>query len=326
MCSAKTQLNKFIVPLVTLVVIAISSQLNAQVFFNGAGGDNEEAMKKQFVESLKKKKAAAENRIQSRIADMDRACDLSESQQKKLSIASKGAVNAAMEKAKKSMEQQAKSMGFDIDFDELESEDEEEAEEEEDGNPNAAGAAFAIQAVMVDSFNGGGNTNVEDHKIWKSAIKKVLDEEQTKKWDEWLEQRNAYQRRVAVENFVAKVDRKLLLSPEQREELAKYVDEKHGKKLLKKATSNDGNNLGMNIIVNGMMGGVNQADPEEADEQLKSILTESQLEEWQQSIQGQLSGGGGFGGGINVIGNALNGINIVEEFEMEEMDEEDDDN
>lgn len=321
MCGVKSRLAGITIPLLSLVLLVTSSQLQAQVFFAGPGGNNEEAMKKQFIDSLEKKKVSAENRIRSRIADMDRACDLTEAQQKKLSIASKGAVKASIDKAKKSMEEQAKAMGFEIDFDEVETEDPKEDEEELDNNNAAGGAAIMVQAIGLAGPGRVGDSNVENNKIWKSAVKKVLDEDQTKKWDEWLEKRNAYQRRVAVEQFVAKADRKLLLSPQQREELAKYVDEKHGKKLLRRATSNNRNDMGMNFIINGQLGGQNAAADDEADAQLKEILSESQLQEWQDSMEGQLSGMGmGMGGNINVIGNAINGINIVEELNVEELD------
>lgn len=315
MCGVISRLAGIKIPLFVLALLAMNSQLEAQVIFAGPGGNDNDAMKKQFVDSLAQKKLSAENRIQSRIADIDRACDLTEMQEKKLAIASKGAINAFLEKEKKSIEQQAKAMGIDLDFDELDTEEPEEDEEDNDNNA-AGGAAMMVRAFALGGPFGNGNTNVENSKIWKTAIKKVLSEDQSKKWDEWQEQRDAYQRRVAVEQFVAKVDRKLLLSPEQREELAKYVDEKHGKKLHEQATSGNQNGLGMNVVINGRFGGPNAADNEEADEMLKEILTESQLQEWQESFERELSGRGG---NFNFIGNAVNGINIVEELNVGEL-------
>ncbi len=316
MLTSRSQWARVAAPLFILFVLASSSPLQAQFF--GDGGDQEEMMRKQFRESLKQQKVALENWIISRIADIDRACELSDSQKQKLSIASKGAVKASMPDAKKNIAQEAKDMGFEFDPDEA------PEEENEDENENENEAAMMAQEFFFDGMMGGQTIQVEKNKVWKSAVKKVLNEEQTTKWKDWVEQRGVYQRRVAVENFIAKVDRKLLLAPEQRDELLKYVNESYGKELYEQQSQTD-SSYGIMVISNGGSAALN-----DADEALKKILSESQLTEWMQSFEGQLSNmgdGGGAFGAFNMIGNAAGGmvLDVMSEDVEEEDDEDNDD-
>ncbi len=301
-------------PIFILFVLALSSPLQAQF---GAGGEGE-MMRKQFQDSLKQQKVAFENRIVSRIADIDRACELSDSQKKKLSIASKGAVKASMTEAKKNIAQQAQNMGFEFDPD--------EAPEEEKEDEDIPQAGMMELGFIVGEMMGSQTVQVDKNKVWTSAVKKVLTEEQTNKWNEWSEQRAVYQRRVAVKNFIAKVDRKLLLAPEQRDELIKYVDESYGKELYEQSQTDSP--YGMDMFFDGGMGMQGGAAPDDADEALKKILSESQLTEWMNSFEGQLSnlgnGGGGAFGAFNMIGGPAGGI-VVDAVEAVE-EEGDDDN
>lgn len=306
-------------PLIAVLTLTTCSQLHAQIFMDGGGEDMQEQMQKQLLKSIELQKTAAENRIQSRIADMDRACQLTDKQKQKLAIATKGAVKAHLNQAKKNMVEYAKQMGIEFDPD-AEPEEKEADENNEEENMQAMMAQEIFLGSMFD--NGTNSNDVENGKVWQSAVKKVLDEEQTQKWEAWLAQRHLFQRRVAVEQFIARADRKLLLSPEQRDELTKYLDEKHGEQLQQQAAANDANQFGMNVFFGGaMMGGdVQQA---EADEALKKILSESQLMEWQRNFEPQLSGmaGGGFGG-FNAIGGALAmpALEVGGEIEEEEDD------
>lgn len=288
-------------PMLVVLVMATGSQLQAQ-FFGDANGQD---MQKQLQASLELQKKAAENRIESRISDIDRACQLSDAQKQKLSIAAKGAVKAHMRDVNKSMIDYAKEMGIEFDPD-AEPEDN-DGEDEVDDEQAQMQAMMAQEIFFASMFNGGNNSgDAENNKVWKSAVKKVLDEGQSKKWKEWLDERNQFQRRVAVEQFIAKADRKLLLSPEQRTQLTAYIDEKHGKKLCDEAIANDGNQFGMNVWLGGGMVAGND-DDSEVDEELKKILSESQLDEWQKSFAPQFGGmgaGGGFGA-FNVIGGAM---------------------
>lgn len=324
---SRVLLTRIAAPLLMLVILASSSPLHAQFF---GGGDQEEMMKKQFSESLKQQKVALENRIKTRIADIDRACQLSDSQKQKLSIASKGAVKSSMDQAKKTITQQAKDMGFDFDPDEEPEEKEDEAEEDRD--ENVQGAMMA-QAFFFDGMMGQSTSQVEDNKVWQSAISKVLNEEQSAKWKNWVEQRAVFQRQIAVASFIAKADRKLLLAPEQRDELTKYVDENYGEELYSQAQID--NPYGSNMFfAGGMMGMQGGSAIEDADEALKKILTETQLSEWMQSFEGMLSNmegaaGGGFGFGFGAGGGGGGGIvgggNLVEVEEDEEDKEDEED-
>ena len=224
--------------------------------------------------------------------------------------------------ATKQIVETSKQMGFEFDPDE-----EPKEEKEDDDAPNQMG----MMAMPFFGGMGAGNPNdVEKNKVWKSAIKKVLTEEQAAKWNAWVKDREAFLQRVAVNGFIAKVDRKLLLSPEQREKLTAHVDSKHGKKLAKQAADQDANQFGMNVFFAGAMAaqfGGNE-DNEKEEDPVQSILNESQYEQWKEAFVpqlDQLAGANGAFGAMNILAPAFAVGEPVDETEEDE-DNEDDDN
>lgn len=300
-CNMQKVAMRLAVGLVGIVLVAqFTSSVDAQQFALQvqANGDQKEMMQQQFHDSLEQHKLAAENRIASRISDLNRACELSEQQVKKLEVASKGAIKANMKVATEKLVAFSKQIGFEFDPNaEPKEEDEEEADED---NLPVRQMAFAMPFM---GNNGAGNPDeVEENKVWKSAIKKVLTPEQSEKWTAWVKDRKAFQRQVAVHEFIAKADRKLLLSPEQRESLAEHVDSEYGKKLAEAAAQRDANQFGANVFIGGM---INQAmgrgdnGTEETEDPVKAILSESQFRQWNQSfaptleqLQGAVNGMG----------------------------------
>ncbi len=319
----------------------LAAESPAQQFMIQGGGNDKDAIAKQFKEQLASKKVAAANRLACRIADISRACNLSEMQIKKLEIAAKGAVKATMRKAQAGLVQQAKMMGVEFDPDEdTDEEAVEEAEDENDGNaPNMA--ANVMRAVIIDGAGSNRGQPAEKQKIWTSSVKKVLSDEQSIQWKQWQADRKAYQMEMAVGSFVAKADRRLLLSGEQREKLAAHLSEKHGELLRKRASRREsGQMAGMPIfVVNAMNNGGNdnEAEDDEVDTRIGEILSEAQLELWKKEFApkltsnpgGNMMGGGAFNVGpinLNVNGAAI-GINgAVDVFEMQDnVDENEDD-
>lgn len=303
MFTSRAPISRVTVPLFVVLVLASSSQLHAQFVPDG----NTQNFSKQLKTAVEAQKKAAENRMDSRIADIDRACQLSESQKQKLSVAAKGAVKEHIRKMNRLMVNRAKELGVEFDAN-ADTDAEPENNEEGEGNVQQNDwEAMMIQEIVFMTMLKGGSAGTENSKVWKSAVEKVLDEEQTKKWDDWQKERTAFQRRVAVEQFVAKADRKLLLSPEQRTQLTAYVDGQHGKKLCDEAIANDVNQFGMNVWMGAAMGGGEQPDTAEADEALKKILSDSQLQEWQKTFAPQFGGMGGGGdfGAFDLIGGAM---------------------
>lgn len=306
--------------------LAVAQQANAQqVWINGNGGGNaNDAMRKQFMDALEKNKLAAENRIASRIADIDRACQLSDEQKRKLQIASKGAVKSSMTKAKKQMMETAKQMG--INFDPDKPEEPKEAEEEGEDDEEGLVERRANFAIFPGMFGSQDANDIENEKLWKSALQKTLTKEQNDKLTQWQDQRKKYQRQVAVGNFVAKVDRELLLSPEQREKLTSAVDEKYGENLLKNALANNSQQLGRFVFAANVAVAGGEAPEEEKDDLVSGILTPSQTQQWQEKFAQELKQAAQFR--VGAAGNVIRAINIAAPMivEEEEVDDEDDDN
>ena len=314
-----------------IAALAFSNQGVAQQFMFQADGGDKDALAKQFTEQLAAQSAAASLRLSSRIADINRACDLSESQLKKLEIAAKGAVKASMKEAKSKMVEQAKMMGvdFDPDADDQDADDQEaddqEAEEAEEGAP-AVMAANVIRRVVINGRPANPNNSAEDQKLWKSSVKKVLNDEQAKQWEKWLEDREAYQTQIAVGSFVAQADRRLLLSGEQRERLAAHLGQKHGELFRKRAARQGGQFAALPVFIgNRMNNAADNEDNDEVDPVVEKILGKNQLKLWMKEFAPKLIDNGGavrVGGAFNFNVNGA-ALNIVERVEVQEADEED---
>ena len=231
-----------------------------------------EMMARQFRSMLGSAKASAKTRLQVRIDDINRACELSEAQVKKLGIASKGAVIAMTDQMKKVYVEQAARVGFKFDPD---------AEPEAAAADGNADVLQPINFAVPVSQNNPLGSEIEKERIWVNTLKKVLSEEQSKKWNAWQESRVAFEREAAVRNFVVSADRALLLSPKQREALIQYVDTNYGEKL----------GIQSGLMFGPFVGGFGARNPvgeTEPDHELASVLSESQLESWTQTFQVRL--------------------------------------
>lgn len=71
-------------------------------------------MYKNFMNQIHSKKSAAQQAIATHLEAIDRAVTLTESQQKKLSLAAKGAVKSHMAKESQTIVKMAKQSGFDF--------------------------------------------------------------------------------------------------------------------------------------------------------------------------------------------------------------------
>ena len=236
---------------------------------------HKEMMARQFRASLDSAKTSARRRLQTRIDDLNRACNLSEAQTKKLGVASKGAVIAMTDQMEKTYVKYAENMGFEFD---------------PDAKPEPAvadgGGKWRPNLPMAVSQGDPWASEIEKERIWVNSVKKVLSDEQSKKWKAWQESRVAFMREAAVRNFVVSADRSLLLSPEQREALIKYVDTNYGEKLGKQSDQMFGP-----FPVGGFAAPGNPVSDtdSESEHELASILSESQLESWTQTFQLRLN-------------------------------------
>ena len=259
---------------VVLLWSFVLSDVQAQQFMI-QGNDQNAAMQQQFKMQIEAKRNGAVSRLQTRIADIHRAAELTEEQLKKLEIAAKGAVKAYMKKATKVIVDQAKAMGFEFDPDAEPKEDDENA----DDQPADLLGAPVMAMNWMGQFPGSVSTTVEKEKRWTTSVEKVLSEEQSEKFEKLVAERIAFRRQSAVNHFISRVDQKLLLSAKQRKELGSMIDEKYGSELARKIEQP--NNMFF------AFGGVPQPDVDTTE--VDGILSESQIELWKTGFSGELA-------------------------------------
>ena len=258
-----------LLPIVTLMTVLCLSQA-----LQGQQDKRIAAAKKRVTNYLNQMKSSSENRLAVVLEDIDRICQLDESQTKKLRFAAKGAVSKYVAKLEKQQNDMYRRQ-FGDKWDEDENEEETDKPEENRFQP-ARGAVMFERVAWVGRQQ---NYAVENEKIWKDNIKKVLSEEQTKKYDEALKERNEFRRNAAVNTFIAQIDRQLLLTKSQRELITKLIDQKYGEKIAAQ-------NAQMGLVVFGGRGRNNQKSP--IDHKLLTGFTKNQLETWKTVVEPKL--------------------------------------
>ena len=324
-------MNLFTRFLIASLAVGCAHSAAAQQVFFGDGArpaDQNAAQKKAF-----------ERELSFLIGDMQRTCKLSEAQVKKLQIASKGAVASAMEKFEKQQKQVRQRMrqagvnlpGLNIDEEDEADDEEDEADDEEDEADDGAeeseddeGQDEAIQgalpqavAVNIANMLGVPGNNVSGGSVtkeprWVKSVEKVVTKEQRETYVAKVKERAAFARKAAVAAFIARVDVKLLLSPDQRQKLTALVDDDFGKLMGERISQRSGQRIFF------MGGGERQTAPI-AHEELKPLFSEAQFAEWKQTFENELNQlkpqRGGFGGGFgNVI---IRGAPAVQEIRIE---------
>lgn len=264
---------------VAILVFCMSADLSAQrIIAQGAASPKrDKLLYEQYTKQLKQKKKAAENRIAMRLADIDSACQLTDAQQKKLIVASKGAVKSFMTKATAETKKAARQIGF-----KFEPDNPPKVPEEDDDDKNLAIGQIFIEREVA---NDASVLKVENEKIWRMTIKKILNEDQKKRLQPWTEERAIARQKAAVGNFIARVDLKLLLSPEQREKLTEWIDKKYGERLA--ANIDNGTHLEVRGFVQ-----LNQNQdfpPAVLNKTVAKILSRPQRDVWSMTFQKELN-------------------------------------
>ena len=311
-------MNLFTRFLIASLAVGCAHSAAAQQVFFGDGArpaDQNAAQKKAF-----------ERELSFLIGDMQRTCKLSEAQVKKLQIASKGAVASAMEKFEKQQKQVRQRMrqagvnlpGLNIDEEDEADDGAEESEDDEGQDEAIQGALPQAVAVNIANMLGVPGNNVSGGSVtkeprWVKSVEKVVTKEQRETYVAKVKERAAFARKAAVAAFIARVDVKLLLSPDQRQKLTALVDDDFGKLMGERISQRSG---GQRIFFMG--GGERQTAPI-AHEELKPLFSEAQFAEWKQTFENELNQfkpqRGGFGGGFgNVI---IRGAPAVQEIRIE---------
>ena len=254
------------------VGVVVPSLAHGQIFIE-QGEDVGAKMKQE----LEEQKNIAERRMQLIVREMERASDLSEHQVKQLRVAIKGTVNKFLNAKAEERRKQWEALGI------APPEDDDEGDDTDaDSDPNTT------NQIMIGAFGQSYDSypRVEESKVWLNTVNKVLTEEQLDLYERAVAQRNSASRHSAVDRFIANADRKLVLSPNQRNQLFELVDEHFGEKLARSELK------GMDMMEVNMFMGLGERHnvkmPIDRD-LVEKILDEVQMEEWKHSFELQLN-------------------------------------
>ena len=244
-----------------------------QIIIRTAGKNAELETYNQINGILEGERDAARNRIQSKLLDIDRACELSPKQKTRLKVAGKGAIVSYSDSVTKILERSAKARGFEF----------------KKGKPPKANpdAEDMERFRLVDLDGKIDKLAVETESIWVATVEKTLTETQAEKLKAWTMARQKMIRQAAVDHLIAKVDLKMFLSREQSQKLKAYVDQKYGPQLAQQMKTPPKRNRG--FVPEAVQVGLPQGKRNvTVDESLKEILSDSQLEIWKTGFHDDL--------------------------------------
>ena len=204
-------------------------------------------MKKREVEA---RKPRAEQ-MQRRIEELEEIVGLEDGQQKKLEIASKGAVEKSLEPWREQMDNYIRQY--------LER------------SPNNVDAMLA--SIGNVNFGHTPEQQAAEQNVWLATIGRVLNKQQMATYQQTVDERNKYLHGAVSSLLIADLDRNLRLTAEQREKLAGLLRPVIEENLtLLGRWSNDGNLPVYQLPT--LLGGVEE-------KALKKVLSEKQIEGWQ---------------------------------------------
>lgn len=240
---------------------------------------NQTQMYHQFMSILEQLKQRSANRIEAQIDDIDTACSLTDSQRKKLDVAAKGALESYSKKIVAQLKKTANNGMVPIQFDPGNPPDVPEEESDDDSADEKQDARVIIGgriATMSASVDG----SIEQENVWTSAVAKTLTFEQMEQLNQWQTQRQQRTRKSAVARYVANVDRKLFLSPEQMKRMTLWIDDNLGEQLT---VQMDRDQQVRAVLIAGNRPEGNSKPKIEAE--LQGLLSTAQQEIWRAEFQ-----------------------------------------
>ncbi len=218
-----------------VVYVFVAMLISVSLCQNATGQDmllqmdgNERQMYKQFMDLYDQQKQRATFRIKACLADIENACELTDAQQKKLSVAAKGAIEAQAKKIVSQLKKAAPGAQFKFDPDNPPELVEDESEDEK---PMQGGRLRVVSAQSDGS--------VDTTKTWVSAIEKTLTDEQIESLNRWIEKRNQRIRQSVVAQYVVMADARLFLTEQQFTRFTETIDKTIGNNLVAQVSSNN---------------------------------------------------------------------------------------
>ncbi len=211
--------------------------------------------------------------------EIDRVCDLSEVQKKKLKLATKGAIAGALKawkvEVRKFQKQYGQIVGAVVvraggvpNNDEDEDTDDKEADEEDEDELKLDQRTQS----MLQTY--GISVSVPSQSLWRKSLRSVLTDDQEKKLETARAERRRFRRNFNVRQQIETLDRRLRFSPKQREQLMLIVDQVMGDWLEQE-------------VPQGRMSVVYGDVPELLETHIEPVLSEKQLEMFREDRQDQ---------------------------------------
>lgn len=257
-----------------MVILAMQASVaEGQVFI-----EQGESLGAKMRQELEEQKTIAERRMRLVVNEMERTCGLSDQQVNQLRVAIKGTVVKFLNAKTEERIKQWQALGLQVDEDA-------EGEIEE---ANTGESAITNNRIMIGAFGQSYDSypRVDEFQVWKNTVAKVLTADQQNRYAKIVEERNAASQQSAVERFMSNADRKLVLSPDQREQLTTLINEHFGEKLARSESR------GLDMMEINMFMGLGERHnvkmPIER-ELVSEILDEDQMEEWKYCFELQLN-------------------------------------
>ncbi|MFK7818351.1 MAG: S1C family serine protease, partial [Planctomycetaceae bacterium] len=192
-------------------------------------------------------------RLNLRIQELKKVCQLSDSQVRRLELAAKGAVKASLrdfeDKAKKFhaqmmgdvvlVEEGMGQMALEV----VEQAPGAEPSEAQEASPESQQPAktpkvdkeiTAFHAELKNMFGpmsmfSGNFLDIEQHKLWQTQLIKTLSDKQKVNLTKHDEARRSFRRQAIVLSMIAEYDERMLLTADQRQQLTALFDSELGK-------------------------------------------------------------------------------------------------
>jgi hypothetical protein len=261
----------------------IAQDLDVRPEVLGVIDDGLQARRQQLRDALDQRRDELKRYLALRIDEMTQVCELSETQIKKLQIAAKGVVEAIAGKWEE--EETAAFLNRPAEPRRLEAE-----ARIVEARPEAALAlpaevdkdqvlrriveqgAMRRLAMLRSSLEGTVEfREATSSPIWTGTIDRVLTDEQQGAYRRVQEERQAFQRKAAVDIAVVAIDEELRLTPEQRQQLVEIINQHLGDQLVAFAR-------GSGLVAADLRRQIARGVPVS---KIEAILTRSQQTSWE---------------------------------------------
>ena len=213
-----------ILPIPTMTSVASAQVVDMAIEFQDEDEDDDEDDEEDFMNNpwqiderkmFAAKKFQLSNEFALKMKQIDDLCGLDKKQKLKLSIASKGATEKALDAFKKQWEQQLGQFGGQFGGNKKKKK-KKRKKKKQIVIKNIDEVDAQILQMLDQSFIGGiVKQDTSDVDLWRRTIKKVLNEEQRKKLDAQIESQKLARKNARADSFITEMKGKLVLADDQ---------------------------------------------------------------------------------------------------------------